>query len=69
MLHFVMSSRQFGTSILSVPPTQIPRETGHTSYGLSLRFSGLQVHAAQEVGEAGVRAKRIEDWVHFNHSG
>ena len=31
-----------------------------------LRFSGLQVHAAEKIGEARVGAQGIVDWVHFN---
>ena len=30
---------------------------------------GLQVHAAQQVGEARVGAERIEDWVNLNTHG
>ena len=29
----------------------------------------LKVHAAEKVFEAWVGAQRVEDWVHFNHSG
>jgi hypothetical protein len=32
------------------------------------RFSGLKIHAAQQVGEARVRAQRIECWIDFNTS-
>ena len=33
---------------------------------MNLYFSGLQVHAAEQVLEARVRAQRIVDWIHFN---
>ena len=50
--------------------TQRDRSSGDTvrleEGGSDLRFSGLQVDPAEKIGEARVRAQRIEHWIHFN---
>src|ERR1700758_5773837 len=43
---------------------QRPKVEG-SAFGMNAAL-GLQIHAAQEVGEARVRAQRVESWVRFN---